>query len=232
MTSTTKDAGLTTIPPLKVEQSEKTEKIADRPSGIPVPSRPTNGLKEKTTTSRHKHSIGHRFLSPAEWARVAHGLGAVHDGESHTVVHPTSFYWPPKGLPDGLYRDVIYQKTKYAYKHQVLSNIRWALMILQIIIGAVLTSLGSLDLKDGTPITIFAAVNTVGAGLLALMHNSGLPDRYRLDKVEYSKVADFIKVRSPHSCGSYQVFRPSTETCVAGVGTAGHGRRGERPDRG
>jgi hypothetical protein len=36
-------------------------------------------------------------------------------------------------------------------------------------------------------------MNTVNAGILALMHNSGLPDRYKNDWVEYEKVEMCLK---------------------------------------
>ncbi|KAM7187046.1 hypothetical protein V8F33_011465 [Rhypophila sp. PSN 637] len=140
--------------------------------------------------------VHHHFISPAEWARLAHGLGAIRDGESHNVVHPTCWYWPPKGMPEGLYRDVVLERSQYFIFYHVLSTLRWFLMILQIVLGAILTALGSLTTggtQHAIPITVLAAVNTVSAGLLALMHNSGLPDRYRLNKVEFVKVEDYIK---------------------------------------
>lgn len=144
--------------------------------------------------------VQYRFLSPAEWARVARGMGAVRDGdETHRAVHPTCWFWPPRGMPEGLYRDVVEQRAKYHVLYSVVSTVRWFLMVLQIVVGAGLTALGSLDARLGasTPITVLAAVNTIGAGLLALLHNSGLPDRYRLDKAEFAMVESFLKVRSP-----------------------------------
>ncbi|KAK1778555.1 hypothetical protein QBC45DRAFT_467273 [Copromyces sp. CBS 386.78] len=140
-----------------------------------------------------------RFLAPSEWARIAHSVGGIADpsSESRNVVHPTCWYWPPRGMPEGLYRDVTYQRTRYLYSYHVFSIMRWVLMILQIVIGAVLTALGawggSEGVGTGTPITILAAINTTIAGLLALMHNSGLPDRLRLNKVEFEQVADHLK---------------------------------------
>ncbi|KAK0715039.1 hypothetical protein B0H67DRAFT_232476 [Lasiosphaeris hirsuta] len=207
MASIGRDGSHLSLPGLKADQlSETAESIykSERPSSIPLPSGrggnslptftksmppplPSQPLKSSPT---HVH---HRFLSPAEWARVAHGIGAIREGETHTVVHPSCWYWPTKGLPDGLYRDVIEQRFKFFVTYHLVSTLRWALMILQIVLGAVLTALGSLDMTNGTSITILAAINTVDAGLLALMHNSGLPDRYRLDRVEFVKVEDFLK---------------------------------------
>ncbi len=67
-------------------------------------------------------------------------------------------------------------------------------MVIQIIIGAVLTALGSFSKDNSVPIMVLAAINTVTAGLLALMHNSGLPDRYRMNKVQFDNVEDFLRV--------------------------------------
>ncbi len=195
-----------TLPPLKMDQSEKAESIrSEKPSGIPALPRATNvtsnGLRSGPPSTARGKPILHRFLTPAEWARVAHGVGAIEEGETHTVVHPTCWYWPPKGMPDGLYRAVVYERTKNFCCYHLLSTIRWILMIIQIVIGAVLTALGSVHAGDGIPITVLAAINTVDAGLLALMHNSGLPDRYRMNKVEFTRVEDFLKVGLPVPLG-------------------------------
>ncbi|KAK3897015.1 hypothetical protein C8A05DRAFT_39435 [Staphylotrichum tortipilum] len=138
-------------------------------------------------------SARHRFLSPTEWARVAHGIGAIREGDEHQVVHPTCWYWPSRGLPDGLYRDVVLQRIKYSLSFQLLNMLHWTLMVLQVMVGAILTALGSLPMREATPITALAAVNTVGAGLIGLMHNSGLPDRYRMDKAQFILVEDYLK---------------------------------------
>ncbi|KAK4647134.1 uncharacterized protein QC761_122810 [Podospora bellae-mahoneyi] len=203
MASLSRDPSRLSLHGLKGDQRSETGESfykSDKPSGIPVATgRPGSG---NPVTSRPPQGQGrqkpgtnipHRFLTPAEWARVAHGLGAIREGETHQVVHPSSWYWPPKGLPEGLYRDIVTQRTKYFYSYHILSVLRWLLMLLQIILGAVLTALGSFQTTDGTPVTVLAAINTVDAGILALMHNSGLPDRYRLDKVEFVKVEDFLK---------------------------------------
>ncbi|QPG94913.1 hypothetical protein C2857_007294 [Epichloe festucae Fl1] len=66
-------------------------------------------------------------------------------------------------------------------------------MVLQILIGAALTALGSMSLGDGKPITVLGVVNTVVAGLLALLHNSGVPNRYWNDMAEFEEIEDHIK---------------------------------------
>ncbi|KAF4587364.1 C6 transcription factor [Ophiocordyceps camponoti-floridani] len=66
-------------------------------------------------------------------------------------------------------------------------------MVGQLLIGAAVTSLGSFAKRSGVPITILGALNTVMAGLLALLHNSGLPDRYRYDMAQFEELEDRIK---------------------------------------
>ncbi|KAM4056949.1 C6 transcription factor [Hirsutella rhossiliensis] len=141
----------------------------------------------------HNQVPRHRFLSPAERSVVAKGIGGVRDVEDHGTAHPTSWWWPPMGMPRGLYRDIVTCKTKFNYVFHAISIIRWTLMVAQLLIGATVTSLGSMSLQSGISITILGAVNTVIAGLLALLHNSGLPDRYRYDKAQFEELEDHIK---------------------------------------
>jgi hypothetical protein len=95
-----------------------------------------------------------------------------------------------------------------------LKHHSWFLMLAQLALSAVLTALGSTSLKNGTPITVIAAINTSIAGILALMHNSGLPDRYRSDRNEFCKVEEYLKeVRSvPDFARSPNVFKDGSLT--------------------
>lgn len=141
----------------------------------------------------HQKFVRHRFLSSGEWAVIAGGIGGVKDGESHKPSHPSHWLWPPLGMPRGLYRDVVSHKYRFYFLFHLTSVLRWMLMILQLLLGAALTALGSMSLEDGKPITILGAVNTVIAGFLALLHNSGLPDRYRNDMAGFEELEDHIK---------------------------------------
>ncbi|KAI0132121.1 hypothetical protein BJ170DRAFT_680019 [Xylariales sp. AK1849] len=167
------------LPGLKVEGS------ADK-----APPHTANSGNQSST---HDPKDPYRVLSQDEWVQLCRGVGVFKDDESEHVIRPTCWYWPAKGFPDGLYQDVMWEKAKYTYYFHILSSIRWTLMILQLALNAVLTALGSLSLKDGTAITAVAGINTLFAGILALMHNSGLPDRYRSDRNEYYKVEEYLK---------------------------------------
>lgn len=64
---------------------------------------------------------------------------------------------------------------------------------MQLLLGAALTALGPQAFQDGAPITVLGAINTITAGLLALLHNSGLPDRYRYNGAEFEELEDHIR---------------------------------------
>ncbi|KAH6659845.1 hypothetical protein BKA67DRAFT_529975 [Truncatella angustata] len=140
-----------------------------------------------------KPGAQHRILSREEWVQFCHGIGVLKGDESTKVIRPTSWFWPPKGLPNGLYLDILWEKSKFTYWFHILASIRWTLMILQLSLNAVLTALGSTSTKDGVVITTIAGVNTLFAGILALLHNSGLPDRYRSNRNEFAKVEEYLK---------------------------------------
>ncbi|KAI9171101.1 hypothetical protein HJFPF1_00581 [Paramyrothecium foliicola] len=148
---------------------------------------PVSELNEQSGVPRH------RFLTSTEWAILAHGIGGIKDVEHPKVIHPRGLWWPQRGMPQGLYRDVVTQRTRYYYMFHYVSILRWFLMVMQLFLGAALTALGSVSWRDGTPITILGAANTIIAGLLALLHNSGLPDRHKNNMFEFERLQDHIK---------------------------------------
>ncbi|KAG6226890.1 hypothetical protein E4U26_002053 [Claviceps purpurea] len=85
--------------------------------------------------------------------------------------------------------------------HRFLSSAEWTSIANglggvkdgEILLGAALTALGSMSLEDGKPITILGAANTVIAGVLALFHNSGIPNRYWNNMAEFEDIEDHIK---------------------------------------
>ncbi|RDA86971.1 hypothetical protein CP532_6738 [Ophiocordyceps camponoti-leonardi (nom. inval.)] len=153
-------------------------------------TQPADAAPPGTGSEWHAHGFPtvsrHRFLTSAEWTTIATGIGGVGDLEGHKPVHPTSWWWPPRGLPRGLYRDIVTRRTN-------ISIVRWGLMVGQLLIGAAITSLGSMSMSSGMPVTVLGALNTIIAGMLALLHNSGLPDRYRYDMAQFEELEDRVK---------------------------------------
>lgn len=95
-------------------------------------------------------------------------------------------------VPDGLYKATLRKRRHAQFSYYFSSTLYNTCLVLQILLGAALTALGSSSNKNGTAITILAAANTVNAGLVALLHNSGLPGRIRNDWNEYDKVEMFL----------------------------------------
>lgn len=159
-----------------------------------IPTEPQDPDQETQKRTRY------RILCGTEWIILANGLGALNppsDVEKHgpaTPVHPSrSWLFPTRGMPNGLYRDVVTERHKYFLYFHSIALLRWCGMIFQLFIGAALTGIGAMAFENGTPITIMAATNTIIAGILAMLHNSGLPDRYRSYQAEFEKVEDYLK---------------------------------------
>jgi len=132
-------------------------------------------------------------LSPTDHSIICQSIGALSNDENHKVCQPNSYIYPPKGLPNGLYKDVVRSRTLAQYEYYFTSLLFTAALILQLLLGAALTALGSTDAGTNVRITLLAAANTVLAGLLALMHNSGLPERYKNDWTEFDEVEMFLR---------------------------------------
>ncbi|PBP19303.1 hypothetical protein BUE80_DR009510 [Diplocarpon rosae] len=167
----------------------------------------TGSLSKRSSSSLPETPPPVTRLSHADHAIICQSIGAVSDDESARMQHPASFLYPPRGLPSGLYRDVVRSRTTSQYQYYFSSFMFTSALVLQLLLGAALTGLGSTPAGTGTTITVLAAVNTVLAGLLALMHNSGLPDRYKNDWTEFDEVEMYLKelveagvVRSGWSC--------------------------------
>ncbi|CRK11737.1 hypothetical protein BN1723_009489 [Verticillium longisporum] len=153
-----------------------------RPDPLPNPSSSTPSLLSKPP---RKH-IRYRFLTPSERAIFARAVGADMDPEDQTPLYPPT-------LQSGLYKDVAALRRKYLFYFHAVAFLRWAGMMMQLFVGAALTGVGAMAFQSGIPITILAGVNTVIAGMLAMLHNSGLPDRYRINQAEFEGVEDLIK---------------------------------------
>ncbi|KAI1813736.1 hypothetical protein GGS20DRAFT_552164, partial [Poronia punctata] len=114
----------------------------------------------------------------------------------------------------GIYRTVIQTQTRLRIQHALLSTFLYLVYFSQILIGAALTSLGSIATTARTPhyaatITILGALNTVLAGVLALIKGSGQPQKLGKDRVGFRRLQDWIE---------------ETEAMIA-VGVIGRDRR-------
>jgi hypothetical protein len=82
------------------------------------------------------------------------------------------------GMKNGMYTRIV---TKYEYintKYRIFDVLTYALLILQLMLGAVFIVLGSLtNIDSHASIAVLGALSTVTAGALALMKGQGLPNR-------------------------------------------------------
>ncbi|KAI0391349.1 hypothetical protein F5Y17DRAFT_14879 [Xylariaceae sp. FL0594] len=173
------------------QQSQQVPPAAHPPP--PIDYHSAQGSDSPRSGSSNQDREHYRLLKKGEWLQFCRGVGILKDEESEEVIRVTSRLWPPSGFKDGLYNDVLYEKTKFTYCYHTLSIVTWLLMILQLGLSAILTALGATSRRNGTPITAIAAINTGVAGVLALMHNSGLPDRHRSNRNEFQILEEHIK---------------------------------------
>lgn len=135
-------------------------------------------------------------LSDADYIHILRSIGATRtDSPSEPVkVAGSSPFFSHRHLPNGLYREIVETRQKSQLTYYISSIFYSVSLILQLLLGAVVTALGSSSAsKHGLAITILAAANTVNAGLIALFNNTGMPDRFWHDWNEFEDVEMFVK---------------------------------------
>ena len=91
-----------------------------------------------------------------------------------------------------LYARVLERHRKQELEYWFTASLSTTLLLLQIMIGAVVTALGA-SRSPHTAITVMGAVNTVVAGVIALMKSRGQPMRARMYRDELGKVLDGLE---------------------------------------
>lgn len=109
---------------------------------------------------------------------------------------------PPSNLPPGTdIPDVptssLYGRALEARKHQTVTywmtaGLTNSLLLAQVILGAALTGLGA-SKADPILVTIFGAMNTIIAGVIAYLKSRGQPMRSRQYRDELERVVDEIE---------------------------------------
>jgi hypothetical protein len=120
-----------TLPGLKLDET-----AAQAAPQQTKPSHSSSGNTSSTTTQTTQY----RVMSQDEWVQFCRGIGAFKDAESTEVARPSCWYWPPKGLPGGLYRDVLREKVKFTYSLHLLSTL-WYALVFRYLVSMSLTSL-------------------------------------------------------------------------------------------
>ncbi|KAI0479539.1 hypothetical protein GGR56DRAFT_635564 [Xylariaceae sp. FL0804] len=93
----------------------------------------------------------------------------------------------------GIYASVIRAQQSKRTAHTLVSAFLYLCYFAQIIVGAALTALGPMAAQHTTVITVLGAVNTVVAGVLALIKGSGQPMKLGKDRIGYRRLQDWIE---------------------------------------
>jgi hypothetical protein len=93
----------------------------------------------------------------------------------------------------GVYGSVLRAQSHKRVQHVLLDGLLYSSHFAQVVIGAILTALGPEAGRHAVLITVLGAVNTVLAGLLALVKGQGLPERLKKDEAEFRKLRDWIE---------------------------------------
>lgn len=93
----------------------------------------------------------------------------------------------------GLYRTVIHQERRRRILHHSVSGLVWACHGTQIVVGATLTCLGLKANEFPVCITVLGAVNTVVAGVLALIKGKNLPEKLGQTEADFRQLKAWIE---------------------------------------
>ncbi|KAL9530469.1 hypothetical protein SMMN14_06003 [Sphaerulina musiva] len=104
--------------------------------------------------------------------------------------HPAkATYYPPK---DTLYHRAIEHRQSQARIYTFTSALTNTLLLTQVVLGASLTGMGASQ-SPGWLITVFGALNTIIAGLVAFLKSRGQPMRARMFRDDLNRVVDEIE---------------------------------------
>jgi hypothetical protein len=93
----------------------------------------------------------------------------------------------------GVYQDVLNRQRAKRRQGAFLSALIYAACLAEIIISAVLTALGPMAGNHTASITVLGAVNTVVAGVLALIEGQNLLDTLRSEEMELRRLRCWIE---------------------------------------
>ena len=104
--------------------------------------------------------------------------------------HPAKkTYYPPK---DTLYHRAVQHRDSQANMYAFTSALTNTLLLAQVVLGASLTGMGA-SKSPGWLITVFGALNTIIAGLVAFLKSRGQPMRARMFRDDLNRVVDEIE---------------------------------------
>jgi hypothetical protein len=98
----------------------------------------------------------------------------------------------PRIAPKTLYGRALRLRRKQNFTYQFTAGLSNTMLLSQVILGAALTALGASN-SSHILITIFGAMNTIIAGLVAYLKSRGQPMRARMYRDDLERVVDEIE---------------------------------------
>ncbi|CAK7204003.1 hypothetical protein SEUCBS139899_006754 [Sporothrix eucalyptigena] len=188
-------------PPNGDHQTGESSAVTNNSRGVPGPglvhsSAASSSTSGDTTTGPWGDPVGLDRRKPSDenivLFREAIGipsrttLAESHDPESGVVDHPHQ-------RATGIYARILAEKQAKLWQASLLNGLINTCHVAQILVGAVLTTLGPSAQDHNVSITALGATNTVLAGVFALLKGQGLPDRLRKDATAFRRVQDWIE---------------------------------------
>jgi hypothetical protein len=115
-------------------------------------------------------------------------------------LHSSTFFRSGRPAPNvGIYARVISAESTAGSQYKMFSAFISFCIGAQVLVAACLTALGAGNGPHGA-VTAFGAFNTVLAGFMAYFKGSGLPNRLKYYKNEWTKVREYIEQRERDFC--------------------------------
>lgn len=94
--------------------------------------------------------------------------------------------------PQSLYARALQRRRTQSYTYALTATLTNGLLLSQVVLGAALTGLGASD-SSRVLITVFGALNTIIAGVIAFLKSRGQPLRARMFRDDLDRVVDEIE---------------------------------------
>ena len=94
--------------------------------------------------------------------------------------------------PQSLYARAVQRRRNQSYIYALTATLTNGLLLSQVVLGAALTGLGASD-SSRVLITVFGALNTIIAGVIAFLKSRGQPLRARMFRDDLDRVVDEIE---------------------------------------
>jgi hypothetical protein len=94
--------------------------------------------------------------------------------------------------PQSLYARALQRRRSQSYTYALTATLTNGLLLSQVVLGAALTGLGASD-SSRVLITVFGALNTIIAGVIAFLKSRGQPLRARMFRDDLDRVVDEIE---------------------------------------